>query len=81
MKKIVFTLTTFTAAVLIMGSAFGSESQNLAACVAGNDWDQDGKLNADDVTPDDSCSATSTGLEDCSTGAGDGIPDCDSTGL
>ena len=67
-------------------AAYGSPTQgsaqgSLPACVPGNDWDQDGVANDDDVTADDSCNATSTGIEDCTTGAGDGQPDCDSTGL
>ncbi len=36
------------------------------------DLDGDGVINVFDVTPDDSCTATSTGLEDPLTGAGDG---------
>lgn len=82
MKTITLTLAAFAASALIGGSyASGDGPQAIPACVTGSDWDQDGRSNDTDVTADDSCTASTTGAEDCSTGAGDGIPDCDSTGL
>lgn len=48
----------------------------LPACAADGDKDGDGVADADDSDEADSCRASSTGFEDCSTGAGDGLPDC-----
>lgn len=48
----------------------------LPACATNGDLDSDGVFDIDDSDETDSCLASSTGLEDCSTGAGDGVPDC-----
>ena len=48
----------------------------LPACATNGDKDGDGVSDVDDQTETDSCTLTSTGFEDCETGAGDGIPDC-----
>lgn len=55
----------------------GSAAQALESC--GTTGDQDGDLVPDNVdsSQNDSCTATATGFEDCTTGAGDGIPDCE----
>lgn len=77
MKRILKT-TLFLAALAFLASPAPStaEEPTLPACAANGDMDADGVADADDSDEADSCLASSTGLEDCSTGAGDGIPDC-----
>ena len=53
-----------------------SQSIALPACASNGDMDGDGVPDAYDSDEKDSCLASWTGYEDCSTGAGDGIPDC-----
>lgn len=48
----------------------------LPACEVDGDMDQDGVADLLDSDETDSCLQSSTGLEDCITGAGDGYPDC-----
>ena len=45
-------------------------------CNTDGDMDADGISDDEDVDETDSCQASSTGVEDCETGAGDGVPDC-----
>lgn len=53
-----------------------AQSQELPACQTAGDKDGDGVLDLVDSDEVDSCTASSTGLEDCLTGAGDGLLDC-----
>lgn len=48
----------------------------LPYCAADGDLDGDGIADEIDSDETDSCLASGSGFEDCSTGAGDGIPDC-----
>lgn len=54
------------------------ECQNptLPVCANDGDYDQDGVADAVDADETDSATATSTGLENTQTGAGDGVADC-----
>lgn len=58
------------------GSALAQEE--LPECAAGDDYDADGVPNLDDSDETDSCQLDprDSGLTDCQTGAGDGVPDC-----
>lgn len=51
-------------------------AQSLPACATDGDKDGDGVADAVDSDEYDSCQATSGGYENCTTGAGDGLPDC-----
>lgn len=53
-------------------------SDTLPACAPGDDYDGDGVPNLEDSDETDSCQLDprGTGLVDCTTGAGDGFPDC-----
>jgi hypothetical protein len=48
----------------------------LPPCATDGDMDGDGVPDDLDSAMTDSCTASASGFEDCDTGAGDGIPDC-----
>jgi len=52
------------------------EPAPLPACATDGDKDGDGIADEVDNDETDSCKASSTGRENCDTGAGDGLPDC-----
>lgn len=53
-----------------------SAQTSLPPCASDGDKDGDGVADWVDSDETDSCTASFTGVEDCSTGAGDGLPDC-----
>jgi len=82
MKRILMTIAL--ASIFAIGgftlfhpSQSHAENQSLPTCATDGDMDGDGVLDADDSDETDSCLASSTGDEDCTTGAGDGHPDCE----
>jgi len=77
MKKTIALIAA--AALLAIGIVIASpavRAQSLPACATDGDMDSDGVPDAQDSDETDSCLVSSSGYEDCSTGAGDGIPDC-----
>jgi hypothetical protein len=75
MKKLTATFVLLGALALSF-PAIGFADTSLPACATNGDKDGDGVLDSADQTDTDSCTLTDTGFEDCSTGAGDGLPDC-----
>lgn len=66
----------FLLAILGLSTQTALADDQLPVCAANGDKDGDGVPDAQDQTDDDSCTSTHTGFEDCATGAGDGLPDC-----
>jgi hypothetical protein len=64
--------------LLAMSFLIGTPSiaQSVPVCAVNGDMDSDGVLDDVDSDETDSCLATSSGHEDCTTGAGDGVADC-----
>lgn len=78
MKKIALSLI-LGCILTVSASVRTSSADNpvdLPVCATNGDKDGDGVSDAVDSSEADSCIATSTGYENCATGAGDGIDDC-----
>lgn len=76
MKK--FIVLCFAMCLCFTGFQVGEvQADELPACDLSGDMDQDGVLDEDDSDELDSCEDSSTGLEDCESGQGDGEPDCE----
>ena len=76
MKRILIIAAVALAGIGLTVIPQASQAQSLPACALDGDKDGDGIVDEDDSDDADSCLASSSGLEDCMTGAGDGIPDC-----
>lgn len=77
MRYLILSLLTALSLVVFTAAPQTARADDpLPACATDGDMDGDGVLDVDDSDETDSCLASSTGLEDCSTGAGDGLPDC-----
>jgi hypothetical protein len=76
MKRILIIAAVVFAGIGLAAIPCASLAQSLPACSLDGDKDGDGILDADDSDETDSCLESNSGLEDCSTGAGDGVPDC-----
>ena len=78
MTRRIATIIALLAVVLFCAPQSGlAQSQGLPACAATGDKDGDGVSDEADSDEADSCTASTSGLEDCATGAGDGLPDCE----
>ncbi len=77
-KVLGFILITcgITVSLAVLPGIRDAQSEPLPACSLVGDKDLDGIPDVVDSDEVDSCIASSTGYEDCTTGAGDGLPDC-----
>jgi hypothetical protein len=77
MKRVLIAFALVAAAgLLLTPSSPRAQSVSLPLCATDGDKDRDGVPDVLDADETDSCLASSSGYEDCTTGVGDGIPDC-----
>ena len=78
MKYLLLSLLTALSLVAFTAAPQTAQAEDppLPACATDGDMDGDGVPDETDSDETDSCLATSTGLEDCFYGTGDGQPDC-----
>jgi hypothetical protein len=76
MRNLLIALFAACALAVFMAAPQTASAEDPLPCAATDgDMDGDGVLDEDDSDELDACHLSSSGLEDCSTGAGDGLPD------
>jgi hypothetical protein len=77
MRRIMLLTAALSFPLIHYGISRAQEGPSLPTCAVNGDKDGDGVVDWDDSDEADSCLVSSVGLEDCNTGAGDGLPDCE----